>query len=131
MQRTTLPTMFYGAIPDTFIKAKELRKNMTNAEALLWERLKNNGLGVRFKAQHPISIYIADFYCHQKRLIIEVDGEIHKYKLEHDIERDKTMTDYGLQIIRFTNEEVLNNIDAVVTKIEQAILPPALKGADR
>lgn len=68
----------WAAKPDIFSKAKELRKSMTIAEKILWKHLRNNKLnGLKFRRQHPLDIFIADFYCHPKRLIIELDGGIH------------------------------------------------------
>ena len=68
----------WAAKPDIYKKAKELRKSMTVAEELLWNRLKNNKLGgLKFRRQHPLDIFIADFYCHKLKLVIEIDGEIH------------------------------------------------------
>ena len=73
--------MFYGANPNIFEKASELRRNMTSAEKLLWAELKNRKIfKSRFRRQHPIDIFIVDFYCHQNKLAIEVDGEIHSEK---------------------------------------------------
>lgn len=70
--------MFYGANKIIFLRAVELRKNMTIAEKLLWEELKRKEIfKVRFKRQHPIDIFIVDFYCHKFKLAIEVDGDIH------------------------------------------------------
>ncbi len=82
--------MFYNAKPHIFEKAKMLRKYMTNSELILWERLKGKQLlGFRFRPQHPIDIFIADFYCHPLKLVIEVDGGIHKTadQREYDIGR--------------------------------------------
>ncbi len=76
--------MFYGAGPEIFAKAKILRQKMTTAEKLLWQRLKENQLGYRFKPQHPIDIFIADFYCHALKLVIEVDGQIHDHQKDYD-----------------------------------------------
>ena len=73
----TKRNMYYNAQPTIFARAKELRENMTPAEKVLWEKLRCNQLSVRFKAQHPIDIFIADFYCHRAKLVIEVDGAIH------------------------------------------------------
>jgi len=67
-------SMYFGAIPKLFEFAKELRNKMTPAELFLWEALRKNKLGVRFKPQHPLDRYIADFYCHKVKLVIEVDG---------------------------------------------------------
>ena len=83
-------SMFYGAKAHIFEKAKLLRKNMTEAELLLWKQLKGKKmLGLRFRPQHPIDIFIADFYCHPIKLIIEVDGGTHLslQQKEYDIGR--------------------------------------------
>jgi very-short-patch-repair endonuclease len=118
MQRTELPDMFYGAKRTIFQNACELRKSMTHAEKLLWERLNKNQLGVRFKAQHPIDIFIVDFYCHKHRLVVEVDGEIHLLQKEYDEGRTAELERFDLKLIRFTNDEVENDIDRVVEKIK-------------
>ena len=74
-------SMFYNAKPHIFSKAQLLRNNMTNAEKLLWEKIrKKQILNLKFRSQHPIDIFIADFYCHQIKLVIEIDGEIHNLK---------------------------------------------------
>ena len=74
-------SMYKGAPPDSFAKAKFLRDNMTDAEKSLWEKLKDNKLkGFKFRRQHPIHIYIVDFYCHKLKLIIEIDGGYHDSK---------------------------------------------------
>ena len=73
--------MFYGASPITFDKARLLRNNMTKAEQILWDKLKDrNVFKPRFRRQHPIGIFIVDFYCHEYKLAIEIDGEIHLKK---------------------------------------------------
>jgi imidazole glycerol-phosphate synthase subunit HisF len=69
--------MFDGASPLIFERAKDLRKNMTEAEKVLWFHLKQNSGGFKFRRQHPLGIYIADFYCHKAKLVIELDGTIH------------------------------------------------------
>ena len=119
MQRTELPDMFYGAKRAIFQNACELRKNMTIAEKHLWERINNNQLGFRFKAQHPIDIFIVDFYCHKFRLVVEVDGEIHLSHKDYDEGRTSELERFDLTIIRFTNYEVLNDIDRVVEEIKK------------
>mgnify|MGYP000848844986 FL=1 len=116
--------MFYGANPEIFVKAKELRENMTDAEKILWSRLKNKQLGKRFKPQHPISIFIVDFYCHSKKLVVEIDGGYHKTQLEYDNGRTYELEHFGIKVIRFTNEEVLNNIDKVLDAIKKHLLLP-------
>ena len=118
------PSMFYGANPEIFVKAKELRENMTEAEKILWSRLNNKQLGKRFKPQHPISIFIVDFYCHSKKLVIEIDGGYHKTQIEYDKGRTSELEHFGIKVIRFTNEEVLNDIDKVLDVIKKHLLLP-------
>jgi very-short-patch-repair endonuclease len=114
--------MYYGAKPETFAAAKILRDNMTSSEKLLWERLKSKQVcGLRFRRQHPISFFIADFYCHEARMVIEIDGEIHKQKKEYDDGRSAEMEKYYIKVIRFTNSEVENNIDAIIRITENEI----------
>ena len=121
MQRTQLPDMFYGAKRTIFQNACELRKEMTQAEKLLWSRLNKSKLGVRFKAQQPIDIFIADFYCHKYKLVIEVDGEIHESQKEYDENRTAELERFDLKIIRFTNDEVLKDIERVIEEIKRHI----------
>jgi very-short-patch-repair endonuclease len=118
-------SMFYNIKPHIFEKAKALRNNMTEAELLLWEQLKGKKmLGLRFRPQHPIDIFIADFYCHPIKLVIEVDGEIHmsKEQKEYDIGRTGELNYWGIEVIRFTNEEIENNIKKVIETINQRCL---------
>ncbi len=122
MQRTDLPDMFFGARRAIFQNACELRKDMTAAENILWERLNKSQLGVRFKAQHPIDIFIVDFYCHKYKLVVEVDGEIHLSQKEYDEGRTAELERFGITVIRFSNEEVLNDIDKVVERIREHLI---------
>ena len=115
-------TMHFDATENIRANANKLRKQMTHAEKLLWNKLKNNQvLGFKFRRQHPIDIFIADFYCHKAKLIIEVDGEIHNSK--HNKESDKGRTieleELGLTVIRFTNKEVEDNINDVILRIKR------------
>jgi len=121
MQRTEQPEMFFGAKRKIFQNAYDLRHKMTEAEMVLWNRLNKNQLGVRFKAQHPIDIFIADFYCHKFKLVIEVDGNIHEKQKEYDEGRTAELEKWGLTVIRFTNDEIFNGIDEVVEKIMQLL----------
>ncbi len=115
-------SMYYGATPVIFQRAFELRRNMTPAEQLLWDKLKGKQiLGVRFRRQHPISTYIVDFYCHAAKLVIELDGKIHLAKRESDRKRTNEIEALGIQIIRFDNEDVEKDLDAVVAKITDMI----------
>jgi very-short-patch-repair endonuclease len=118
-----------GADKNIFSKARELRTNMTRAECVLWEAIRNGKLnGFKFRRQHPINNYIADFYCHKVRLIVEVDGGIHKIGENKEYDKDRTfeLEKFERSIIRFTNDEVLNNIDNVLyqikTKLNQLIV---------
>ncbi|MCF8309423.1 MAG: endonuclease domain-containing protein [Bacteroidales bacterium] len=113
MQRT----MFYGAKPHLFEKAKELRKNMTPEEQKLWDRLRKKQLGVRFRAQHPIERFIVDFYCHQLKLVIEVDGDIHNFQKEYDLGRNIEIEKYGIKVLRFKNSQIERHIDKVINTI--------------
>ena len=103
-----------------FSRSKTLRKNVTDAEKLLWHRLRNRKVeGCKFRRQHPIGKYIADFYCHEKRLVVEIDGSVHHKSeiLENDLNRTAVFNQYGIDVIRFTNEEVLNYVDNVLRVI--------------
>lgn len=116
--------MWKGAPSDSFTKAQFLRRNETKAEKLLWEKLRNNQLGgLKFRRQHPVNIYIADFYCHKFKLIIELDGDYHNQ--EEQKQKDEVRTEVlrlnGLKIIRFKNEEVEQDINQVLTTINNKI----------
>jgi imidazole glycerol-phosphate synthase subunit HisF len=112
--------MFYGAIKPIFERAEELRKNPTEDEKLLWLHLKRNQLGVRFKRQHPIRMYIADFYCHELKLVIELDGSVHtlKYVIENDKISEEDLKSFGISVVRFTNRELRTDIAKVIEKIK-------------
>ena len=120
-KRTIERSMFYDARPEIFQRAKSLRKNMTDAEKLLWEKLRNKQLGVRFKPQHPIGRFIVDFYCHQTKLVVEIDGEIHDEQKEYDMGRTGEMEEYGIRVIRFRNHEVFEDIEGVVERIKDML----------
>jgi cyclase len=115
--------MFYGAIKPIFARAEVLRKNPTHEEILLWQFLRGNQLGIRFKRQHPVWLYIADFYCHELKLIIEVDGSVHNVKevMENDIKREEDIKSFGIKLIRFKNDEIRNEIENVIEKIKAVI----------
>ncbi len=103
---------------DKFALAKEFRRNMTSAERILWQNLRTNKLGGwHFRRQQILFGYIVDFYCHAASLIIEVDGEIHESQRAADQERDAILTDRGFKTLRFRNEEIENDLNAVLSKI--------------
>ena len=121
--------MNYGASAAIFQHAEKLRNNMTEPETILWEKVCKNKLGVRIRRQHPIWNYIADFYCHELKLVVEIDGGIHlkKENKEYDITREITLNEFGIEIIRFTNTEVLKQIESVIEKIKRKIEELKLK----
>lgn len=116
--------MFIGASNLVFENAKTLRSNLTHAELLLWSYLKQKPHGHKFRRQHPISIYIADFYCHSLKLVIEIDGSIHNIHevLQHDIERQIDLEQHGLRFLRFTNEEVEKKLEYVIEIVDNFII---------
>jgi very-short-patch-repair endonuclease len=114
--------MYFRAKPVTLETASLLRKSMTSSESLLWDKLKGKQLlGLRFRRQHLIDMFIVDFYCHTAKLVIEIDGEIHMDQIEYDDGREADIEKYNIKIIRFTNEEVNNNIEVVTQKIKSVI----------
>ena len=115
--------MFEGASPLIFANAKHLRKNMTEAEKMLWAYLKQGINGFKVRRQHPIGIYIADFYCHKVKLIIELDGSIHHEQSvkNNDELRQKELESWGYTIIRFANEEVTQKVEAVIQKVSELV----------
>jgi very-short-patch-repair endonuclease len=112
--------MFYVAKKSIFLRAIELRNNMTKAEKILWEKLKKKEIfKARWKRQHPIDIFVVDFYCHKYKLAIEVDGEIHLNEeiQEHNEGRSYDIEKLGIKILRFTNKEVFDDIEFVKNRI--------------
>ena len=103
--------------------AKSMRLEPTEAEDLLWQNLRGLKLGVKFRRQQPVDIFIPDFVCTQKKLIIEVDGEYHngKEQIELDVERTRILETIGYKVLRFTNEEVLTNVSSVLERIRTEI----------
>ena len=112
----------YGASPSLFERANLLRKNLTDAELLLWKNLRNRRLIVcKFRRQHPVGKYVVDFYCHEKLLVIELDGGIHENPdvKERDEGRENDLKNLGLTIIRFKNEEIESDLDIVLNEIKK------------
>ena len=109
----------FGASKRIFIYAKALRNRETFAEKLLWSRLRNNQLHYHFRRQHPLSNYVVDFYCEALKLVIEVDGSIHADPIVviEDKSKEESLVSYGLEVIRFTNDAVIKDLDAVVQLI--------------
>ena len=111
----------------TTTNARTLRHNLTDVERMLWRSLREKQLdGHRFRRQHPIGKYIADFACIEQMLVIELDGGQHQEQLAYDEQRTDFLRSQGWQVLRFWNNDVLNNIDGVLTTIIEKfkILPP-------
>ena len=123
---------FFGASASVFEKSRILRKSMTKAETTLWQVIKRGQIfGLHFRRQHPINRFIADFYCHKARLVIEVDGEIHNTQdqMEYDECRNYFMNELGLLVLRFTNKQVmqdLENVECVIREQVGKLLTPDL-----
>ena len=103
-------------------RAKELRREMTPAEIILWNELRANKLGVHFRRQQVIAGFIVDFYCHKAGLVVEVDGDIHDLQQEDDARREKVLREMGLRIVRFGNGEVVRELSTVVVRIQGLVL---------
>jgi len=100
------------------IKARELRKRMTEQEKILWDHIRGRKQhGMYFRRQHPYGIYILDFYCFEADLVIEIDGMIHLSRHEYDLERTKYLESTGLKVLRFKNEDIENRIEWVLDEI--------------
>lgn len=111
------------AIGKLYQYGRELRQELTEAEKLLWVELRNKKLnGLKFRRQHPIDRFITDFYCHEKKLVIELDGNVHDKKVNKEYDEARTAMLAGLNVIvlRFDNEEVINDVQGVLKKISDA-----------
>jgi len=103
-------------------KARALRKNPTDAERKLWANLRLRQVhGHKFRRQRPIGPYIVDFVCLEERLVIEVDGSQHMEQSSHDVRRDEHLKSLGFMVLHFWDNQVLNETDAVMALIEQAL----------
>lgn len=107
--------------PQTLRNAKQLRQQMTEAEKCLWSKLRNNQLGSKFRRQAPIGRYIADFYCHEHKLIVELDGSQHLEQQEYDQIRTEFFASQRIKLIRFWNNEVLFQLEDVLAMIKKAM----------
>lgn len=119
-----LENLYRNAPTKVIGNARELRHTMTKAEKHLWERIRRRQIkSVKFRNQHAIDHFVLDFYCHELLLGIEVDGAIHEITevKEYDDGRTIELANYGIRILRFTNEDVFNHIDKVIIQIENTI----------
>lgn len=118
---------YYNTTAKILNLANKLRLNPTPAEEILWKALKGKKLkGLKFRRQHPIGSFFVDFYCHQAKLVVEVDGSIHRVKsvADHDIGRENEIKELGIRVLRFTNEQVIGNLEFVLKEIENALEIP-------
>jgi len=119
-------------MPSIIDFCRELRQRETPAERILWQHLRNRQLfNYKFLRQHPICVespfgrnlyYIADFYCHEAKLVIEADGPIHQFKKEYDKNREDVLIGLNLKILRFENDVILNNLEMVLSKISDHLV---------
>ncbi|HEX7182227.1 MAG TPA: endonuclease domain-containing protein [Thermoanaerobaculia bacterium] len=104
---------------------RRLREQQTEAEAALWQLLRNRKLiGSKFRRQVPVGRYVADFYCHERKLIVELDGGIHSDPGQqlHDENRDTFLLSLGLRVLRIPNEELLHTPEKVLDKVRKALI---------
>jgi very-short-patch-repair endonuclease len=111
------------------VVCRDLRKNSTNEEKLIWQAVRNKKFeGRKFLRQHPFfhditgkeTFFVADFYCHEEKLIIELDGKYHKYRLKKDDRRTEILNYLGVKVIRFSNEDVIKDLKSVLRKIKDS-----------
>lgn len=115
----------YCALPYIFDNAKVLRQRSTKAEQHLWKMIRNRQLmGFKFRRQHPLKYFIADFYCHEVLLVIELDGSIHEIEnvKQYDQQRETIITELGITVMRFSNDAVFLEADKVIEKIEAHLM---------
>ena len=113
--------------PGARVRAKRLRQSSTPGENAWWERLRDRRfLGLKFRRQVPIGPYVADFYCHDRRLVLELDGGIHEEERRkaHDDNRDANLIALGFKVLRFTNDDLLEDLDSVLEKARQYVERP-------
>ena len=112
-----------GTTPDVEHAARKLRRALTPAERILWEALRGRRLeGLKFRCQHPVGWFVLDFYCPARKLVLEVDGDVHHDPDQRvrDKLRDEQLAAYGYRVLRFPNDEVMNGLPAVLSRILEA-----------
>ena len=112
---------YFGASPTIKALAAELRRNMTYAEKVLWQQLRNRQIyNLKFRRQHPVDKFILDFYCHERRLAVEVDGGIHNQESQREWDENRTfeLNEFGINVLRFTNEDVVDKTEFVIDSIK-------------
>lgn len=119
--RTMTQAMRNQSLPITQVRARSLRLGMTDSERKLWSGLRNKQLGVKFRRQHPLGHYIADFACIEVKLIIELDGSQHVSQAEYDMRRTKFFNSLGFEVMRFPTDLSLTDLNALLTCIYNRI----------
>ncbi len=117
-------TMHVGASPTIFMHARQLRNNPTKAEQYLWTFLRNRQMeNVKFRRQHPVDDFVVDFYTHELKLSIEIDGEYHEDKIQRFADEDKNfrLRAFGHLVLRYTNKDVFDNTHLVLEDIKMNI----------
>lgn len=115
----------YGASQYLFDNAKALRKKSTTSEQLFWQIVRNRKImDLKFRRQHPLKYFIADFYCHEVLLVIELDGGIHELEtiIQNDQRREAIIRELGITVLRFTNDEIFSEVYNVIDKIEKHVV---------
>ncbi len=108
-------------------RRKELRRKSTTTENLLWQYLRNNNLGFKFKRQYSVVNYVVDFYCSRAKLAIELDGLIHKTSKNYDTYRTRYLNSLGIKEIRFNNWQIENNINLALKEIKNNLPSPEIR----
>jgi very-short-patch-repair endonuclease len=122
MKYSNEKTLYHGAGGKLFEFGRDLRQRSTEAEKVLWGYLRNRKFyGLKFRRQHPIDEFVADFYCHEKKLIIELDGSIHEIEqnAQYDKARTNDLSELGIHVFRFTNSEVIHKISFVLDELKK------------
>jgi len=122
--------------PEYIAFVRQLRHDQTNAEKLLWYSLRNRRLfGLKFRRQYPVGPYILDFYCHKYKLCVELDGGQHYESagIQHDVQRQAFLTSQNIHTLRFSNNDVLQNLEGILWQITEAVRPltPTLSRGER
>ena len=104
-------------------KVRYLRKTETPAEKILWQKLRDSKLGIKFRRQYPVSTYILDFYAPKIKLAIELDGSIHKENKGYNEERTKYLNSKNIKVVRFWNSEIENDLENILNKIRTHLTP--------
>ncbi len=109
--------------PTLIGKAKYLRKQQTKTESLLWDELRSNKLGVKFRRQHPIQKFVLDFYCPEIKLAIELDGSVHadKFQKDYDNIRTEFLKSENITVLRFWNSEVEKDMESVLESVKNKV----------